>query len=728
MCVPPPAPPHIRRSDIWRPYICLGLAGFALDWLLLEVLTGFGWHPLLARLVSILPAALLFTLNARFTFKGVATAKPVPYPALALAGMILNYAVFVRVLNIPLPPAEMPARFCALAAGTLVALLAQGALLRQLVLANPLEDSRFIKYACLALAALFFSFDSPALVFHLHSVMSYPKMPLPLNPPDSDAWLRLTQVRQWMAGGTEGMGGFYDHHVAHTNAPFGGISTPWTRPMDMLLAALAWLMSASQSPTQRVMAAAAWLPAMLGLGVFAFAAAAARRHFRHYDVAVLVGLLLALANLDEFSPGGADHHGLLCLLWAGVIWALLAARAVVAGILCGLMIWVSPEGLIITAFSLGIFGLEALALPEKTRRLPLFLGAALLTAAAALCVEMPMADITARPAYDTLSIVQLTLLALATVAALVLVPLFKHLRRVAARGMAAALAGIVVLGAMWKFYPLFFKGPLAEVDPFIITGFLPRVSEAKTLWQNPLAITLDMLLWPLLASVLFFVALRHSRRRTTKRFCLITAAALTFSFVLCLAEVRWNYYLQPAAIIVIAALLPAVARGAKDNTFGWLRGAPRMIRSFALPCLLALALFYAQKLVPAPTKAQDFCLTQLRYAVQTQQLQKILGDTSLTVLVPQDMAGEIQFFTPYRVIAGNYHREGIGLRDLAAIEAAPGLAVAKPLLERRKVDAVFTCPALYAENSWLNSLQGEVTEIDYLKLGGAKPVLRRLNP
>src|SRR4051812_6793692 len=64
-------------------------------------------------------------------------------------------------------------------------------------------------------------------------VLEFPKFDFPMGPPNPDVWLRLTQVRQWLAGGD-----FFGHQVFRTNAPFGGVTTPWTRPVDIILSVL----------------------------------------------------------------------------------------------------------------------------------------------------------------------------------------------------------------------------------------------------------------------------------------------------------------------------------------------------------------------------------------------------------------------------------------------------------------------------------------------------------
>jgi len=78
---------------------------------------------------------------------------------------------------------------------------------------------------------------------------------LPIGPTDPDPWLRLTLVRDWLLGGS-----WYSHAVSHTNTPWGGITSPWTRPLDGIIAGLVHLQPESVELNLRLMRAALMLP------------------------------------------------------------------------------------------------------------------------------------------------------------------------------------------------------------------------------------------------------------------------------------------------------------------------------------------------------------------------------------------------------------------------------------------------------------------------------------
>jgi hypothetical protein len=549
------------------------------------------------------------------------------------------------------------------------------------------------------------------------TVLNWPKLDKPLGPPNPDAWLRLAQVRQWLTRPD-----FFDHAVRHTNAPFGGITTPWTRVLDALLAALSFL--APGLPIEKqLMAAAAWLPPLLCAAATWAMAKAARRYFGHFQVtAVAVVLMLCNAfRIDYFSPGDADHHGLLSALWCGVLCFVAAdgmtARAALAlGALLGTMAWVSPEGLALVGAVYALLGLEALFRPRRMATLALATLGAALVASLGLLVERPWGAVTA-DVYDTLSIVHVALLWLTAAGAVILAFFYRGYTTLATRTVAATLSGAIACAAMWRLYPKFFLGPLVDADPFIITGFLPHITELRALWEFRWPDILREMALPLLAGGLALFAgrsgLEHLRPKK-KRFLLIMGALLVMTAALTLWEVRWEYYLQPAAIVLAAALLPAVATKIRLR-HKW------MPARFARPCLWAAALFAVTQFTTVAFMRNDpdviakiECIDEVRYVIQTGQLQMLFGDTDTVIFTPANAGGDMQFFTPYGIIASNYHREGQGLKDIYALETAQWGEAALPVLAKRHVRAMLYCPGYYPPEAWLNKIGNETQRPDWL--------------
>jgi hypothetical protein len=93
------------------------------------------------------------------------------------------------------------------------------------------------------------------------------------------------------------------------------------------------------------------------------------------------------------------------------------------------------------------------------------------------------------------------------------------------------------------------------------------------------------------------------------------------------------------------------------------------------------------------------------------------------------------FFTPYRIIASNYHREGPGLKDLNLLETASNPGVAHDVLSRRKAAAMFYCPSRLPKDSWLRqaSEAGKypawmtpVAGLSFMEKPGPLPVLAKV--
>jgi len=751
----------MRIDSSLRRYAVSCLAACAFNLAVLLPLGGAGLDLRLAELAAALPAALLaHMLVRRYVFPQAATARlpggeKLPLGTVSGAGLALNILVFLRALALVGEAGPAIVALCVIA-GQIAAALAGWFLLQMLLKKSGLtiapgeaagrQLTGRARQALLWIAAVLFVCNSPAALHQLQGIFSLPHIGLPLAPADPDPWLRLTQVRQWLTAKNFFGDDFFSHAVAHTNAPFGGIETPWTRPVDMLLAALQEVMPGADI-NKRLLLAAFWMPALLTLGSLFLLKKAAALQTRLSTALGVPLLLFACSGFYYLAPGNSDHHGLLSMLWCGSLWLLLkprrgAADDFVLGGISGLSIWISPEGLVTYALLLGILGMEKLLQPQRSRSLArvALSGAAL--SFAALFVERPPAMALTQPAYDTLSIVQASLLGFVALAAGALAVVFPRLATLPARGCAAAFAGIAVLVAEYAAFPAFYEGPMRGVDPVIRRVFLPRISEAKSLFLQPAPIMAQVLVWLLPAIALLMLTLKAKRRAETRRRGLILAACLAATFMMTALEARWQYYLQPVSILIITSFLPAQAMAAgRSRLFKILTGFPRWSRPYALCCVIYFAALLLTRVAlaafPDATAASRqnnaLCQTQLRHAIQTGALVSLLGDKDLILYTSRDLGGEIQFFTPYRIVASNYHREGTGYADMIAIESAASPAAALPLLEKRQVDVFAICPGIYPADSWLHRMPAEaprwlepVTGLPSLPIEGPRPLVYRL--
>ncbi|MDF3024197.1 MAG: hypothetical protein K0R10_1558 [Alphaproteobacteria bacterium] len=740
----------LTAHPVIRRFLAASLFCALLDAGVTELLAGTGWQVHLARICGLGVAVLaLYLTGRRFIFRDIGALKtakgqPVPFGALVLAGAILNFALFARLLHVMPLPLDSFGRMTALALGAAAGagcgwffinmLLPNSApVLSRLPAASPRRLREALIWGLFALLAL----GTSKLTGHLSAIYAYPKLEFPLNPADPDAWLRLTQVKQWISGGD-----FFSHDVPRTNAPIGGIATPWTRPMDILISTFYALFPARLGMEVRMMLAATWLPVTLGFATFALLAAAARRQFRHVQVMGIAALLLLTSVYDYTSPGDADHHGLLAALWCGVLLVLMSdhisrSAALVLGVLLGGMLWASPEALILSGAVFLLLGLDAVLRPQRAA-IPAFtaLGAAF-TLTGAVFIEMPAGEILHRPLLDTLSVVHITLLWLTVAGTAIMAALFRVPMSAAARFFAACVLGAATLLAQYAVFPRFYLGPLGDADPYILQGFLPMVAEAKPLLRSTPEFASKALMVPALAIFLMGIVLSMPKIRAARlRRIIILGALLLMTLVMTLLQARWGYYLQPVAAIAVAALLPALTTAAKGDTGSWLRGAPRIARPYVVLGLAVLATSMMVRTVKSDPAPDAWCTTQLRHLVQTQQLQKHLGTEPLIIFVPEDIGGEMQFFTPYRIIASNYHREHTGLRDMARLRDAKTPEEAKKVIDARKIEALLFCPAGQKPGNFLFSLGREkppvwlkpVEGLEFFDMPGAKPLLLKVSP
>ena len=754
-----------RISPYLLRHLAAGAPALLLDILGMETLLGLGWDVHLARALSCaLATVLAFFLHRRFTYARQQKAKtvhgqPIPFATLQAAGGVLSFGIFMRVLYSLPHPVGFAGRLSALLLGAAAGFFFNYMMLRRLLPAKAMKETphaasakaarpnaaktavsgKSFRRVLLWLVIICLTLQSAR--GHYQFVMSWPGLKDPLGPFDPDPWVRLTQVRQWLTGGWEN---FYDHTVRNVNAPYGEVSTPWTRPLDILVSAFYFLTPHSLGVNVRLMLAATWMPPCIGLGAIALLTLAARRAFDNLHVLGFVALLVLFSpdTFYYFTPGDSDHHGLLSMLWSGVL-AMLMVRdynrntALTAGGLLGLMIWISPEALILTAAVYALLGVLALWRPQRAPGLAFTALGVALAASFGLLVEVPPGRIFTTLVYDSLSIVHVALLWLSAAAAGALAVFFQRKTKPAERFFAASVAGAGVLLAMYFLYPRFFLGPLADVDPFIFTGFLPRVGEARTLLSNTWDDIVRELMEPVLAAVLIFVTLWRADARPERRLkLLMLSALLALTTGMTLYQIRWAYYMHPVAIVAIAMLIAGATAMDRERPLVWLRQLPRQGRPYIV---LWLAFFFMNVLIrlyPSVITESSACMSEVRYVIQTQQLQPLLGNNNQIVYAPEDAGGDMLFFTPYRIIASNYHREGAGLHDMRLIANATTPAEAAVLLKKRQVSAMLFCPAFQEKTSWLQTAvdakkrPGWLVPIDKLHFmdePGHKPMLFRIN-
>ncbi len=119
---------------------------------------------------------------------------------------------------------------------------------------------------------------------------------------------------------------FYNHLVA-TNAPLGGISSHWTRPLDIV----AGVFCEADAHFDHGHETATGGDMVSGMSCPCGRCADGTRgaEIVPSQPRPCLHLLLMVASpymADYFKPGDADHHGLMSVLWCGVILIALDER------------------------------------------------------------------------------------------------------------------------------------------------------------------------------------------------------------------------------------------------------------------------------------------------------------------------------------------------------------------------------------------------------------------
>lgn len=697
-------------------YLLIGGIGFLLDAGATEALVQSGVNVYAARLAAMFLAIVCtYGLHRAFVFKDAAARASAAnfsgFAAVQGFASVLNYAVFCWALLLVPQPVAAAGRFFAVCCGVGAGLAVNFLLLRYAVfaaegrkLADFLNRRRKRRVFFYAAAFLFFCL-LPALNGHIRLMSFLAEGQRAYGLPDPDILLRLTQVRQWVAGG---LAGFFDHTVYNTNAGEGGAVTPWTRPMDIIVAAFRLLTPVGLPENTRLLAAAVWAPAAICLGVAVLLSRAALARFNHaYTLFGVFCLMLSSAVfMGRLRPGDVDHHGLLTLLWCGVLWLALQAplgkgKALLLGVFLGLMVWISPETQALLALVYGCLGVYALLRPAESRALFLTTLAAAAVAAAGLMVEIPPHLVLTQITYDSLSLPHVVMLGMTSAAmGLLSLPAVGRLPLKGARPAAYAVAGGVVLAVMAVCFPKFFAGPMADAGTVVTERFLPRINEARPLFKaSHIRQSVEILIFLIPAVMVLFSAWswKKSPWCGRQRQMIVLSVFLAATFLMTCVQLRWQYYLQPVVILTLAALLPGVASLGRGRVFGALATISRKWRYPVAVLLLFWFVFAIRPMLPKPEPehlAERRCRDMtLRVNVQNGALLRLLGDKPLTVYVPPGTGGDVLFFTPYRIIGSNYHREETGLRDMLDIDEAQDGETVRRILARRGVDYLYYCAA-----------------------------------
>lgn len=536
---------------------------------------------------------------------------------------------------------------------------------------------------------------------------------------DPDAYLRLVRVeRLWQTGA------WFDPVLTRINPPE-GLDHHWTRPVDVLLLAGAWL----ASPVLGFKAGLYWWGVLFGpvlqvLSVCAILWAAAPV-LRRAWLCLLAFLYIGQPGIfGMFLVGRPDHHGFLILLYILLIGFTVRmlldphreSAAVHAGLTGALAIWVSTESILPVVLSIAALGLSWLFAEPRYARLQVRYATSLLLAlAAALLIERGPAGFLAAE-VDRISGAHVLLLAV-NVAFWTCMSFVerRHARAIAvpgraAWGLLAAAAGISVL---WLFNPAFFADPLRmgdelylakhsaniqELQPLVDLGAAEgrsffEVAARPLLWLGIAVLALPWLIFELLESP-------GAEPRLWSFFALGALATLPMA----LAEVRWALYPELFLVVPYASLAGRVLDRLAI-------GLPRHALSVVRPLLVAgLCVWFYVPSAMTDAGGQGSAATETAERCSINALAEVLDDPDglgsrpRLVLALIDFGPELLYRTRHSVLSVPNHRPQPGFTASYEIMTATDPDAARRRLEAAGVDLVLVCPN--SAESWFYQAEG----------------------
>lgn len=530
---------------------------------------------------------------------------------------------------------------------------------------------------------------------------------------DTDGYMRLVRVRRLLEEG-----GWFDGSVPRLNWPQGEV-LHWTRPLDLILVALAGLARPFAAPGTELVVAGAIVSPLLHLGLCLSAPWVVRPLVP--GPARYLAMLTVLPQMGVIgygNPGRADHHVLVFLLvFLAMGWWLRALHApdrprapMLAGLAMALAVWVSPEGLL----ALGVFFLSGAAswLLDGRRFVP-----ANRRLAAGLLVGLALGLVVERPPwgwlaveYDRLSVAHLAMAFVALAFWLVAGRLGEA--RESGPGLTAGwitrlgvagVGGVAALLLLRTFFPGFFQGPWAEADPALLHFWVSRTPELQPLWPSSTSRIGPFLMHLLPALVVLpAVALWAWRDvdRGRRHLWLFLVVGFVVLLPMAMAQVRLSGYQG----LFAAAAMTELARRAASAAERWSRGTRTrsLARAGAMATVLlgplAVSVAAAAALSPEATGARsrsdDGGSCALRVVLPVLDDPAGFGASPRTVLTYLTFGPELLFRSEHRVLAGPYHRNTEGIRAVLDFLAAEDPEVSRGIARDREVELVLLCPPL----------------------------------
>ncbi len=515
---------------------------------------------------------------------------------------------------------------------------------------------------------------------------------------DSDPYMRLQRVVELHTNGQ-----WYDAQTTRTNAPIGE-TLHWTRPLDTILLAGAWLGSSVTDFREALEVWGRFISPFLLLVLAAVWYRGSRGILSNNGFIISLLLLPLLPLLDlSFAIGRPDHHSLLNLLFLTVLVLMFRIVtgpgspriALAAGVLSGVAIWISVEALAATTYFAAALALLWLWRGKPYLGHTVFFVAGLFAAISlALLIERPPSQ-WVTPIYNSISVVHWTLAAAAAISWAFIAVAVKNVGGDggARLRLAGVLAGALVPALTTALlFPEFYLGPFVEYDSQFLNQWLQPITEYSVLLPTSRA-GAGLLIDELGPAFIAIVYVLHRMRRGGQPERQLMALLL-FGFVcfvpLALVSARWTVYAQ--ALAWLPWTMAAVALFNSNPKIAVLKRriplrAPAVGIFVTAPALLALAITPA-----APTNPISVAPQCDWHQMATYLSERHAGEQGSEQLLLTDIFKGPMFVwsTPYNVVGAPYGNTQ-SLDDTFGFFGALDEIYPLEIVTRRKIDLVLVC-------------------------------------
>lgn len=492
------------------------------------------------------------------------------------------------------------------------------------------------------------------------------------TPHDSDDWMRLFEVRDFIAGQ-----GWYDVTQYRIDPAGGGASMHWSRLVDLPLILLVMLFSGVMPMAHAEMAAMIIVPLLYLLVAMLALRSVMLRVGLHPPVILGALALLPLFPLvlSQFAPMRIDHNvpqAVLAVVCAALVLKNGDRAACWAGVVAALWAVISLEALPMVALIAATYGLRYVLWGDRSIRWYLVM---LTLGSASLTFGTRPASAFSTPYCDILMPGHMAAFALAAVIAFALPWLPGQDDR---RGRVLALAAIPALCIPLALFGLgqCAVDPMGRLDPMLKTWWHGQISEGLPIWQQSPSVV-AMVLWTgaIIAAGWHRARIRHADRAPQWLLLgVLAGGACLYSFWLMREALVAQLLAVPFAAMLLAHYWPRV-RSIRHAV-------PRILATVA--CLLLVTPSFASAtgkpfdaLVPGRTmdggSAAPMAEGKCDYA-------RLATLPQGHVLASLDSGPEILGNSPHSVVAASYHRNQRAMKAVLSALTGPvdrGVAIAR---------------------------------------------------